>query len=44
MVDKWESHLPVLTYESEAPLSDFPIVAFSIAYELELTGMLELFL
>jgi radical SAM superfamily enzyme YgiQ (UPF0313 family) len=32
---------PVLTYESETPLSDFPVVAFSIAYELELTGILE---
>lgn len=37
-----ESRLPVLTYEGETPLSDFPIVAFSIAYELELTGILEM--
>jgi radical SAM superfamily enzyme YgiQ (UPF0313 family) len=34
--------LPVFTYESEAPLSDFPVVAFSIAYELELSGLLEI--
>jgi radical SAM superfamily enzyme YgiQ (UPF0313 family) len=33
---------PVFTYESEMPLSDFPVVAFSIAYELELTGILEM--
>jgi radical SAM superfamily enzyme YgiQ (UPF0313 family) len=34
--------VPVLTYESEAPLSDFPVIAFSIAYELELPGILEM--
>jgi hypothetical protein len=34
--------MPVLTYESETPLSEFPVVAFSIAYELELTGILEI--
>ena len=37
-----KNHLPVLTYESEAPLSDFPAIAFSIAYELELPGILEM--
>jgi len=37
-----KNHLPVLTYENETPLSDFPVVAFSIAYELELAGMLEM--
>ncbi len=40
--DYRKSRLPILTYESETPLSDFPIVAFSIAYELELTGILEI--
>jgi len=40
--DYRESHSPILTYESETPLSDFPIVAFSIAYELELTGIFEI--
>jgi radical SAM superfamily enzyme YgiQ (UPF0313 family) len=40
--DYRNNHVPVLTYESERPLSDFPIVAFSIAYELELTGILEM--
>jgi radical SAM superfamily enzyme YgiQ (UPF0313 family) len=33
---------PILTYEGETPLSEFPVVAFSIAYELELTGILEM--
>jgi radical SAM superfamily enzyme YgiQ (UPF0313 family) len=37
-----KNRLPVLTYENETPLSDFPVVAFSIAYELELTGILEM--
>ena len=34
--------MPVFTYESETPLCKFPLVAFSIAYELELTGLLEM--
>jgi radical SAM superfamily enzyme YgiQ (UPF0313 family) len=33
---------PVFTYESETPLADFPVIAFSVSYELELTGLLEL--
>jgi radical SAM superfamily enzyme YgiQ (UPF0313 family) len=28
-----------VTYESQKPLEDFPIVAFSVAYELELQGL-----
>lgn len=36
------SRTPVATYESETPISDFPVIAFSIAYELELTGLLEM--
>ncbi len=28
----------LFTYESEAPVSGFPMLAFSVAYELELTG------
>jgi len=35
--------VPVLTYENERPLSDFPVIAFSIAYELEITGIFEMF-
>ncbi|MBN1569095.1 MAG: radical SAM protein [Acidobacteria bacterium] len=37
-----KNRVPILTYESETPLAEFPVVAFSIAYELELTGMLEM--
>jgi radical SAM superfamily enzyme YgiQ (UPF0313 family) len=32
---------PVLTYERQRPVQDFPVIAFSVAYELELAGMLE---
>jgi radical SAM superfamily enzyme YgiQ (UPF0313 family) len=37
-----KNHLPIVTYESETALSDFSILAFSIAYELELPGLLEM--
>jgi radical SAM superfamily enzyme YgiQ (UPF0313 family) len=33
---------PLFSYESEMPLSDFPVVAFSISYELEISGFLEI--
>jgi radical SAM superfamily enzyme YgiQ (UPF0313 family) len=32
---------PLCTYESARPVSDFPIVAFSLAYELELAGLVD---
>jgi radical SAM superfamily enzyme YgiQ (UPF0313 family) len=31
-----------VTYESKTPLAEFPIVALSVAYELELGGMIDL--
>jgi radical SAM superfamily enzyme YgiQ (UPF0313 family) len=37
-----KNHMPIVTYESETALGDFPILAFSIAYELELPGLLEI--
>ena len=40
--DYRNNRLPVFTYESEMPLQDFPVVAFSIAYELEITGIFEM--
>ncbi|HXJ20413.1 MAG TPA: radical SAM protein [Polyangia bacterium] len=30
---------PLRTYESSRPVGDFPVVAFSVAYELELAGL-----
>ncbi|HZN96063.1 MAG TPA: radical SAM protein, partial [Myxococcales bacterium] len=32
---------PLLTYERQRPVRDFPLLAFSVAYELELAGVLE---
>lgn len=29
----------IVTYESRRPISDFPVIAFSVAYELELLGV-----
>jgi radical SAM superfamily enzyme YgiQ (UPF0313 family) len=34
--------VPVFSYEDETPLGEFPVVAFSVAWELELTGLLEM--
>jgi len=36
------SRTPVFTYESETPISHFPLVGFSISYELEISGLLEM--
>jgi radical SAM superfamily enzyme YgiQ (UPF0313 family) len=33
---------PLFSYESETPLSNFPILAFSVSYELEITGFLDI--
>lgn len=44
--DAAETNLPAqtrpLTYESDRPLEDFPVVAASVAYEGEIAGMLRL--
>src|SRR3954454_23824982 len=32
---------PLHTYESGRPVGDFPVVAFSLAYELELAGLVD---
>jgi radical SAM superfamily enzyme YgiQ (UPF0313 family) len=34
--------MPVFTYESETPIANLPVVAFSVSYELEITGLLEM--
>src|SRR3954449_10229485 len=43
--DDVESHraarLPVLTVESQRPIGEFGCIAFSVSYELEVTGILE---
>jgi radical SAM superfamily enzyme YgiQ (UPF0313 family) len=40
--DYRRAHASLFAYESETPLSDFPVAAFSISYELELPGLLEM--
>jgi len=37
-----KQRVPLFTYENETPLNEFPVIAFSIAWELELTGLLEM--
>jgi radical SAM superfamily enzyme YgiQ (UPF0313 family) len=32
---------PLATYESARPVGDFPVIAFSLAYELELAGVVD---
>lgn len=32
---------PILTYEDERPIESYPVIAFSVAYELELTGLFD---
>jgi radical SAM superfamily enzyme YgiQ (UPF0313 family) len=33
---------PILSYEAEQPISSYPIIGLSVAYELELSGMIRL--
>jgi radical SAM superfamily enzyme YgiQ (UPF0313 family) len=35
------SRLPLVTYETRARVGELPVIAFSIAYELELTGLID---
>lgn len=40
---EWRSSRhPLVTYESQRPVSEFDVVAFSISYELEITGLFEM--
>ena len=36
------ARVPVCTVETQRPIADFDVVAFSVSYELELPGMLEM--
>lgn len=41
-VEAWKrARLPLITYESERPVSDFGVVAFSVAYEIEIAGLIQ---
>jgi len=37
-----ESRVPLCTYESQQPVAGFDCLAFSVSYELELTGLFEM--
>ena len=37
-----ESRAPLCTYESQQPVASFDCLAFSVSYELELTGLFEM--
>jgi len=39
--DYRKARSPIFTYEGERPLADFAIIAFSVSYELEISGLLE---
>ena len=38
-VEKWSG--PLVSYETQTPLSHFPVIGISLAYELELAGMIQ---
>ena len=41
-VDGWRaSRVPLFTYEGERPGADYPVVATSVAYELEIAGLID---
>ena len=41
-LDAWKkTRMPLVTYEGESPVGTFPVVAFSVAYELEVTGLID---
>ena len=41
-VTAWKrSRVPLHTYETERPLSHFPVIGISLAYELELAGLIQ---
>lgn len=42
-VGAWrEARLPLVTYERQREVSAFPLMAFSVAYEMEITGVFEM--
>ena len=41
-VEAWrKSRTPLLTYETQSPVGDFPLIGISLAYELELAGLID---
>ena len=41
-VEAWrKSRVPLVTYEKLRPISDYPVIAFSVAYEAEIAGVIQ---
>jgi len=41
-IDVWrKSRTPLVTYEQLRPISDYPVIALSVAYEAELAGLIQ---
>ncbi len=41
-LEAWrQSRVPLVTYETLRPVSDYPVIAFSVAYETELAGLIQ---
>jgi radical SAM superfamily enzyme YgiQ (UPF0313 family) len=41
-LEAWQrSRAPLVTYETLRPVSDYPVVAFSVAYETEVAGLIQ---
>ena len=41
-VEAWrQSRAPIVTYEKLRPVSDYPVLAFSVAYETEVAGLIQ---
>ena len=38
-LSKWKG--PLISYETQTPLSHFPVIGVSLAYELEITGLIQ---
>ncbi|HEX4353945.1 MAG TPA: radical SAM protein [Polyangiales bacterium] len=36
------ARVPLFTYETEQPISNYPVIAISVAYELEIAGVIQL--
>jgi radical SAM superfamily enzyme YgiQ (UPF0313 family) len=36
-----QTRIPLLTYEGERPVGDYPVLAMSVAYEIELAGVIQ---
>lgn len=42
--DAWrKSRTPLLSYETQTPVNEFPVIGISVAYELELAGLITAF-